>query len=64
MRELVDIEIVADRTEGSLANEGFLRVTRLLVRNHYADGTTSEAYPCDVMSPCSSRNASAHLSRD
>ena len=43
------IEVVEDRTAGSRCDEGFLRVTRLLVRNVYEDGSTSEPYPCDVM---------------
>lgn len=48
--ELIDIEIVEDRTAGSRPDEGFLRIQRLLVRNRYADGSTSAPYPCDVMS--------------
>lgn len=50
MKELLDIQIVEDRTAGSAADEGFLRVRRLLVRNRYADGTQSEPYSCDIMS--------------
>lgn len=50
MSELVDIEIVADETEGSRPDEGFLRLRRLTVRNRYADGSASEPYACDVVS--------------
>ncbi|MEM7263425.1 MAG: NUDIX hydrolase [Planctomycetota bacterium] len=44
------IEIVDDRTVGSRCDEGFLRVRRLSIRNRYADGSTSDAYPCDIVS--------------
>lgn len=47
---LASIEVVEDRTKESRCDEGFLRLARLLVRNVYADGTVSEAYPCDVVS--------------
>lgn len=50
MREIEDIEIVEDRTAGSACDEGFLRVRRLLVRNRYADGSTSAEYDCDIVS--------------
>ena len=48
--ELVEIEIVADRTAQSRCDTGFLRVSRLEVRNVYADGSRSASYPCDVVS--------------
>ena len=48
-RELKSVEIVEDRTQGSLAHEGYLRIERLTVRNLYADGSHSEPYPCDVL---------------
>jgi len=48
--KLESIEIVEDRTEGSRCDEGFLRVSRLQVRNVYDDGSRSEPYPCDVVS--------------
>lgn len=48
--ELVEIEIVADRTAQSRCDSGFLRVSRLEVRNLYADGSRSAPYPCDVVS--------------
>jgi ADP-ribose pyrophosphatase len=48
--KLASIEIVEDRTAGSRCDEGFLRVSRLLIRNVYDDGSRSEPYPCDVVS--------------
>jgi ADP-ribose pyrophosphatase len=48
--ELVDIEVVADRTAQSRCDSGFLRVSRLDVRNLYADGSRSAPYPCDIVS--------------
>ena len=50
MREIASIEIVEDRTAQSRCDEGFLRVRRLLVRNRYADGSTSANYRCDIVS--------------
>jgi ADP-ribose pyrophosphatase len=47
---LRSIEIVADLTAESRCDEGFLRLRRLRLRNHYQDGTRSEVYPCDVVS--------------
>lgn len=46
---LTDLEIVEDRTAGSRCDEGFLTLRRLLLRNRYGDGSTSEPYPCDVL---------------
>jgi 8-oxo-dGTP pyrophosphatase MutT (NUDIX family) len=43
------IEIVEDRTPGSLADEGYLRIERLQVRNLYSDDSHSDTYPCDVL---------------
>jgi ADP-ribose pyrophosphatase len=43
------IEIVEDRTTRSRCDEGFLKLSRLVLRNHYSDGSQSEAYPCDVV---------------
>lgn len=43
------IEVLADRTDESRCDEGFLRIARLLVRNRYDDGSFSDPYPCDVM---------------
>ena len=47
---LRSIEVVEDRTATSRCDEGFLRVQRLLLRNHYEDGSVSAPYPCDVLS--------------
>jgi len=47
---LRSIEIVEDLTAQSRCDEGFLRLRRLRLRNHYQDGTRSEVYPCDVVS--------------
>jgi ADP-ribose diphosphatase len=44
------VEVVEDRTEKSRCDEGFLKVVRLILRNRYEDGSTSPAYPCDVVS--------------
>ena len=48
--KLQAIEIVEDRSAESRCDEGFLRVSRLRVRNRYRDGSTSDVYPCDVVS--------------
>ena len=48
--KLSSIEVVEDRTAGSGCEDGFLRVKRLVLRNHYADGSQSRTYPCDVVS--------------
>jgi ADP-ribose pyrophosphatase len=45
-----DVEILEDRTAGSRCDEGFLRVRRFVLRNHYTDGSVSRPYPCDVVS--------------
>jgi ADP-ribose pyrophosphatase len=47
---LRSIEIVEDLTASSRCDEGFLRLRRLRLRNHYADGTRSAVYACDVLS--------------
>lgn len=47
---LRSIEIVEDLTAQSRCDEGFLRLRRLRLRNHYRDGTRSAVYPCDVLS--------------
>jgi ADP-ribose pyrophosphatase len=49
-RRLLSIEVVEDRSAGSRCDEGFLRLARLRLRNHYDDGSRSEVYPCDVLS--------------
>jgi ADP-ribose pyrophosphatase len=48
--DVVDLEVVEDRTKGSRADEGFLRVRRLVLRNVRRDGSRSAPYPCDVVS--------------
>ncbi len=48
--DVAAIEVVEDRTAGSLADEGFLRVRRYLLRNVHADGTRGTPYACDVLS--------------
>lgn len=48
--EVTGLEIVEDRTAGSLADEGFLRIRRYLLRHVHADGSRGAPYPCDVMS--------------
>jgi ADP-ribose pyrophosphatase len=48
--DVVDVEVVEDRTDRSTCLGGFLKLRRLLVRNVYADGTRSAPYACDVMS--------------
>jgi len=48
--EIRTIEVVEDRTSASRCDEGFLKLARLRLRNHYSDGTTSDVYPCDVVS--------------
>ena len=50
MKDVVDIEIVEDRTAAARCDEGFLRVQRLRVRNRYEDGSHSEPYACDIVS--------------
>ena len=46
---LSSIEIVEDRTPNSRCDEGFLRVARLRLRNHYDDDSCSRVYDCDVV---------------
>lgn len=52
-RPTVRIEIVGDETARMRSDEGFVRVRRLVLRNHYADGTTSRDYRYD----CAERDA-------
>lgn len=49
-RVIQDIEILKDRSKERDPDEGFLRLRRLELRNHYADGSTSAAYACDIVS--------------
>lgn len=46
---LKDIEIVDDKSATSRCDQGFLKVRRLILRNHYQDGGQSEAYNCDIV---------------
>ncbi len=49
-KKLARIEVVQDRTASSKCDEGFLRLRRLRLRNHYEDGSASRDYPCDIVS--------------
>ena len=50
MATLDRIEIVADDSAKADPTQGFLRLRRLTLQNRYADGSTSEPYPCDIVS--------------
>lgn len=52
-RPRVRIEVLSDRSHGSRGDQGFIRVRRLDLRNHYEDGTASAPYPYD----CAERSA-------
>ena len=52
-RPSVRIEIVGDESARMRSDEGFVRVRRLVLRNHYGDGTTSRDYRYD----CAERDA-------
>jgi len=43
------IELVEDRSARSRCDEGFLRVRRIRLRNHYDDGSQSRDYSCDYV---------------
>lgn len=47
--KLASIEVVEDRTAESRCDEGFLKLSRLLLKNVYTNGSRSEPYPCDVV---------------
>lgn len=49
-KRLESIEVVEDLTARARCDEGFLRLSRLRLRNVYADGTASREYACDVVS--------------
>ena len=49
----VTVHVVADQSAGSRADEGFVRVRRLVLQNEYADGTRSRDYRYD----CAERDA-------
>lgn len=46
---VVRVELTADRTATSTLQDGYLRLFRWTLRNHYADGTISNDYTCDVV---------------
>ncbi len=48
--DVVDLEIVDDRTKSTGSDQGFLRVRRLVLRNVRRDGSRSASYPCDIVS--------------
>lgn len=52
-RPRVRIEVVRDRSATSKVDEGFIRVRRLELKNHYEDGSESDTYPYD----CAERTA-------
>lgn len=49
-KRLTRLEVVGDRTKTSRCDEGFLRLRRLQLVNHYADGSRSREYNCDIVS--------------
>lgn len=51
MQKLIrDIQVIEDQSEERGPKEGFLELSRLLIRNQYEDGSKSASYPCDVIS--------------
>lgn len=48
--DVVDLEIVDDRTKSTGSDAGFLKVRRLVLRNVRRDGSRSASYPCDIVS--------------
>lgn len=48
--QIRSIEVVEDRTAGARCDEGFLKLSRLTLRNHYTDGSQSDPYACDLVS--------------
>lgn len=52
-RPRIRVEVRADRTGQSRAGDGFIRVRRLELVNHYDDGSASAPYPYD----CAERSA-------
>ena len=47
--QLTGIEVGEDLTASSRCDEGFLKLSRLRLRNRYDDGSESAVYPCDVV---------------
>jgi len=48
--DVVELEVVEDRTKATRSDEGFLKVRRLVLRNVRRDGSRSATYPCDIVS--------------
>lgn len=48
-RPKVRIEIVSDLSDAMRSDEGFIRVRRLVLRNHYENGQTSREYRYDCV---------------
>jgi ADP-ribose pyrophosphatase len=48
-KTLKNIQQLEDRTAQSRCDEGFLQVRRVLLQNHYEDGTRSRPYACDIV---------------
>ncbi|MCA8971658.1 MAG: NUDIX hydrolase [Planctomycetes bacterium] len=44
------VEVLRDEAATRGATDGFLHLQRLVVQNVYEDGSTSNAYPCDIVS--------------
>ena len=49
MKRMKSIELLKDRTRESRCDEGFIHIRRLVLRNHYEDGTSSREYSCDIV---------------
>jgi ADP-ribose pyrophosphatase len=49
-KRLERLEVVQDKTPTARCDEGFLRLRRLRLRNHYKDGSVSRDYSCDIVS--------------
>lgn len=48
--QLAEVEVLEDRADRVGPRDGFLQLRRLVVRNHYRNGTTSDEYTCDIVS--------------
>jgi ADP-ribose diphosphatase len=49
-KQIRDIQVLEDQSEDKGPKEGFLELSRLILRNLYEDGSESAPYPCDVIS--------------
>lgn len=45
-----DIEVLEDQSESRGPKDGFLKLSRLVLRNLYSDGSSSDPYACDIVS--------------